>query len=189
MVEIPEESEEVAECPTCGAEIALDAVACPKCGQEFEEEEGEYEEEFEEELPEEEYVGEIEEPVQPPAKAPPVVAAAPLGSELPPEELYDELEDDEKPVKMFWIGVILILVGFYGGPILSYLHDALKIPIGIFTAYEVFGWVNWLASIVGTIMLAIGVILLVIGWKKIKTWRERMESLLEEPEPTAEAID
>ncbi|MDG6221141.1 MAG: zinc ribbon domain-containing protein [Candidatus Thermoplasmatota archaeon] len=207
MVKIPEEEyDEMAECPTCGAEIAIDALICPNCGQEFEEEYGEDVEsgfeETSEEVFEEEHVEEPEPSFDEnqdyyeedePADVPESEEMGDVSIFVDPTETDTGdvvFEDEEKPVKMFWLGVILILLGFYGGPIMSYLHDALRIPTGgIFGAYEVFGWVNWLVAIIGTIMTGLGVVLLLIGWMRIKRWRERMEALLEEPEPTAEAID
>jgi ribosomal protein L40E len=38
MVATAAETEQVAECPSCGAEVALDAKECPKCGEIFSEE-------------------------------------------------------------------------------------------------------------------------------------------------------
>jgi hypothetical protein len=35
---IPPKTETVAECPSCGAEVALDATECPRCGEMFSEE-------------------------------------------------------------------------------------------------------------------------------------------------------
>ncbi|MCD6461457.1 MAG: zinc ribbon domain-containing protein, partial [Thermoplasmata archaeon] len=248
VVEIPEEEEyeEMAECPTCGATIPIDALVCPNCGQEFEEEveeaeevgespealfeesivemeeeeeegepeydvieeEEEYlgEEEYaegdeyagEEEYGEEEYVEGGEEYVEEPAEGEgfeeevpaeaAVVGPPPLTAEE--EELAAaEAFDEEKPAKMFWIGFILTMLGFFGGPLLSYLHDALRIPIGMFTAYEKFGWVNWTVTIVGMVIMVIGLVFLFWGYLKIKEWRERIEAMLESPEPTVDVIE
>ena len=38
MVALVTETEEVAECPSCGAQVAMDAKECPKCGEIFAEE-------------------------------------------------------------------------------------------------------------------------------------------------------
>ena len=207
------EEEELAQCPTCGALIPIDATVCPNCGQEFEVEEeyieeeglegeeaaGEGGEEAFEEVPAEgeEYAVEEEgeEYVEEAGKE---LGGEEFVEEIPEEEAVEEepieeyvgeLEEEEKPQKMFWMGVVLILLGFFGGPIFSYLHDALRIPIGIFTAYEHFGWVNWTVAIVGTVITVIGVVFLVWGYMKIKEWRERMLSLIEAPEPEAETIE
>jgi len=185
------EEEELAQCPTCGAFIPIDATVCPNCGQEFEVEEEDLEGEGGEGYTEEE---DIEEPVEGVEEDFGVGEEEYVGEEEfveeePVEEYVGELEEEEKPQKMFWMGVVLILLGFFGGPIFSYLHDALRIPIGIFTAYEHFGWVNWTVAIVGTVITIIGVVFLVWGYMKIKEWRERMLSLIEAPEPEAETIE
>ena len=87
---------------------------------------------------------------------------------------------------MFWVGIVFVIFGFYGGPILSYLHDALMIPMGPFTAYENFGWVNQLVAVVGTVVMIIGFVLVAWGLMKIRNWRNRMEELLEEPDLVSE---
>jgi len=38
VVAIAAETEQVAECPSCGAEVAMDAKECPRCGEVFSEE-------------------------------------------------------------------------------------------------------------------------------------------------------
>ena len=101
------------------------------------------------------------------------------------EELEEALEEElyeDKPAKLFWIGLILMVVGFFSGPIASYLHDVLKIPIGHFKAYYEFGWVNWTVAGVGSIIMTVGIILLIIGWIKISRWRKSLEEPFEEME-------
>ena len=188
MVHIAEDEMIMAECPTCGATIALDAPSCPECGEVFATD-------GDEEIPFEEPAA--AEPFEAPAAAAPAAAMAgapddrmPIEDDLEPG-LVGELEEDmeKKPSLLFWLGLILIAAGFFGGPVLSYLHDALKIPIGTFTAYYAFGWVNWVVTIVGTVVLAIGVVLLILGWIKIKKWRDALEEPLHEMEEfTAEDI-
>lgn len=177
---IADEEGIMAECPTCGATIPLDSASCPQCGEVFSTE-------GDEGAPLEEPA--VVEPARAAAAPGAVAVAAPRDEGLPVEEelepgLVGELEEDleKKPSFLFWLGLILIAAGFFGGPVLSYLHDALKIPIGTFTAYYAFGWVNWIVTIVGTVVLAIGVVLLIIGWIKIKKWRDALEEPLHEME-------
>ncbi len=83
-------------------------------------------------------------------------------------EAFEKLDKEGKRSKfMFFLGVILVLVGgpgFAGG---SYLHDLLKIPIGTYDAFEVFGWVNRLVATVGIIILVIGIILLLLSLPRL----------------------
>ena len=72
--------------------------------------------------------------------------------------------------------------GFFGGPIASYLHDVLHIPVGSYKAYYEFGWVNWIVAGVGSIVMLVGIILLIIGWRRISKWRKSLEEPLEEME-------
>jgi len=104
---------------------------------------------------------------------------------LPEDAIEEPMSLDEfekKPAKLFWAGIVMIAFGFFGGPIFSYLHDVLQIPVGSFTHFRSYGPYNWMTSIIGSIILAIGILLLLVGWHKIKKWRETLEAPLEEPD-------
>jgi len=187
-----EEYEEYAECPNCGAIIPLDAKVCPNCGVEFAEEFEVIEEEVGEEaaeIPEE--GAEVEEEVGEegvPEEYEGVIEEGAEAEEAAIEEILAEEVVEEKPTKFFWIGIILMVGGFFGGPILSYLHDALKIPIGRFKAYYSFGWVNWTVAIAGLVVFLVGVGLVIVGLKRIKDWQTRMGAPVEVGEEGVEEI-
>jgi predicted nucleic acid-binding Zn ribbon protein len=84
------------------------------------------------------------------------------------QEAFEKKDEDVKRSKlMFFVGVLLVLIGgpgFAGG---SYLHDLLRIPIGSYDAFEVFGWVNQLVAAVGIIILVIGIIFLLLSLPRL----------------------
>jgi hypothetical protein len=76
-------------------------------------------------------------------------------------EEVEEEEGEKKLNKLFYIGLILILLGGPGIAVGSWIHDLLKInfPPG-YDAWSVFGWVNKMASAVGIVMLLVGMLVL-----------------------------
>ncbi|MGC9059972.1 MAG: zinc-ribbon domain-containing protein [Thermoplasmata archaeon] len=140
MINIPEEER----CPTCGAELPAGATECPECG----------------------------EKVTPKAAEAPAPEPAPEAQAQPTEETPTETEETpapepagERSPMMFWLGVILAIVGFLGGPIVSWLHDALKWNI-IGTNFETFGWLNMTVAFIGIVIGIIGVVMMLMGMKK-----------------------
>ena len=81
-------------------------------------------------------------------------------------EAFKVSDEERGSKKLFWAGVILVLIGGPGVSLGSWLHDLLKIPIGG-DAFTVFGWLNELVSIVGIIILVVGIILLILSLPKI----------------------
>jgi len=95
----------------------------------------------------------------------------PRCGEIFAEEIIEvDPKEDEKPVKagfreklLFYMGVVLILLGGPGIALGSLLHDYLKIPIGEYDAFTSFGWVNRLVSAVGLIVLIVGIVFLILS--------------------------
>lgn len=126
--------------------------------------------------------------------APGVLECPECGEKLKPIELEEEEEQPEEMLEeetlsetgqpgrmIFFIGILLILIGGPGLALGSYLHDLLKINIGG-DNWEYFGPRNWLMAGIGFIVLIIGVIFLVISLMKKKVPEEEEE----EEEPTEE---
>lgn len=88
-------------------------------------------------------------------------------------DAFEKIDKEGKRSKfMFFLGVALVLIGglgFAGG---SYLHDLLKIPIGTYDAFDVFGWVNKLVATVGIIILVIGIVLLLLSLPRLSNKSE-----------------
>jgi hypothetical protein len=64
---------------------------------------------------------------------------------------------------LFYVGIILIVVGGPGIALFSWIHDALRIAIGEYTAFDAFGPVNRLVSAVGLIVLIVGIVFLILS--------------------------
>ena len=85
-----------------------------------------------------------------------------------PEAFAAKVSDEEKGSKqLFWLGLILVLVGGPGIALGSWLHDLLYISIAGYDNFESFGWVNRMVSTVGIIILVVGIILLIMSLPKI----------------------
>ncbi len=76
-------------------------------------------------------------------------------------------DKDNGSKRMFWLGLILVLVGGPGIALGSWLHDVLYISIANYDNFESFGWANRLVSAVGIIILVVGIILLILSLPKI----------------------
>src|SRR3990170_3774994 len=68
---------------------------------------------------------------------------------------------------LFYMGVVLILLGGPGIALGSWLHDVLRIAIGGLS-FEAFGWVNRLVSAIGLIVLIVGIVCLVLSLRLSK---------------------
>lgn len=80
--------------------------------------------------------------------------------ELLDYQLEDALEEAERSTTLFWIGLVLVLIGGPGIALGSWLHDLLRIPI-FGEAYDVFGWLNQLVAAAGLIVLLVGMVVLI----------------------------
>lgn len=118
-------TQRVAECPSCGASIPIDAEECPSCGEIFSEE----------------------------------LLQAPTGGQEAKPSRVEKL--------LFWGGLLLVLGGGPGIALGSWLHDALKIPIGG-TAFDTFGWLNRLFAAAGLIALLVGIVLLLLSVRLVR---------------------
>ena len=130
------QSQEVlAECPTCQASVPLEATECPRCGELFEGSPG------------------IDDP------------AASERSES--ERSLDESEESGRAgfreKLLFYMGIFLILLGGPGIALGSWLHDTLRIGIGEYQAFDVFGPWNRLVAAVGLIVLIVGIVFLILS--------------------------
>jgi hypothetical protein len=125
----------VAECPTCQTRVPLEAKECPRCGEMFEGFPG------------------IDDPV------------APQSSEL--DRSMDEAQVGGKAgfreKLLFYMGIFLILLGGPGIALGSWLHDTLRIGIGEYQAFDVFGPWNRLVAAVGLIVLIVGIVFLILS--------------------------
>lgn len=137
-------------CPTCGAELPAGATECPECGEKLQ-----------------------------------TAAQESAPAEQPKEESATETEAPaaEEPAKegspmMFWLGVILAIVGFLGGPLISWAHDALKWEI-IGKNWDSFGWLNITVAVIGIVIGIIGIVMLLMGMKKSAPSEEATEEKTE----------
>jgi hypothetical protein len=127
--------EQLAECPTCKAVVPLDATECPRCGELFEQ--------------------------NAPAEALP---AGPRSSEEVPDDVEsDETKTGVREKFLFYAGIFLILMGGPGIALGSWLHDTLRIGVGEFRAFDVFGPWNRLVTAIGLIVLIIGIVFLILS--------------------------
>jgi hypothetical protein len=86
----------------------------------------------------------------------------------PGEEIVEKGGKREKI--LFYLGVILILIGGPGVAMGSWLHDWLRIPFPgpEYNAYDVFGPVNRFVAMLGLIMLIIGIVFLILSLRASK---------------------
>jgi hypothetical protein len=127
--------EVVAECPTCQASVPLDAKECPRCGELFEGFPG------------------IDDPV----------ASQGLERERSMDEAQDGGRAGFREKLLFYMGIFLILLGGPGIALGSWLHDTLRIGIGEYQAFDVFGPWNRLVAAVGLIVLIVGIVFLILS--------------------------
>ena len=126
----------VAECPTCKAVVPLDATECPQCGELFDQE----------------------------------VATGGLGPATVTEtDRSSDKDGTEEPKTgfrekfLFYTGIFLILLGGPGIALGSWLHDEMRIGVGEFQAFDVFGPWNRLVAAVGLIVLIVGIVFLILS--------------------------
>ena len=94
-------------------------------------------------------------------------------------EAFEVIAEEEKKSKlMFWVGIILVLVGGPGIALGSWLHDVLMISIADYDNFDSFGWANQLVSSVGIIILVIGIIMLILSLPKIRPEDEDEEIIV-----------
>lgn len=155
VITIPEETKE---CPTCGGTIPAGATECPDCGEKLTEAE-----------PAEATAEETKETV--------------VSEEGAAEELPEEAPAFGGKM-LFILGLLFVLGGFIGGPVMSALHDALQIPI-LGTNYASFGWLNMTVAIIGVVVGVIGIVLIAISLGKGAPSEEEAETTSKE---TVEAI-
>ncbi len=171
---IPEKeeiTEEVAECPVCGAIIPADAKVCPECGAVFEEEEETGGVELEEEEETEEF-GEDAEEYE--------------------EEEYEEEEGEVQPAsanrKLFWAGLITLLIGSQGIALGSLIHNTLHIFVTTLqyrdgvtvNSAKAYGYLDQITGIIGIVITLIGFVLLLLYIKKQSDEEKYREHLKEE---------
>lgn len=118
-------TETIAECPSCGSVVPLEAPECPKCGELFSEEAIEVQAE--------------------------------------PEEETTERVAGFREKLLFYVGIVLIVLGGPGIALGSWLHDVLRIPYENYNAFDVFGPMNRLVSALGLIVLLVGIVLLILA--------------------------
>jgi len=100
------------------------------------------------------------------AKIPADAKECPQCGEIFSEELLKEAEGGKKSERreriMFYLGIVLILVGGPGIALGSLLHDTLKIPV-VGSAYDAFGWINRMVAAIGLVVLIIGVVFMILS--------------------------
>lgn len=86
----------------------------------------------------------------------------------PGEEIVEKGGRKEK--LLFYLGVILILVGGPGVAMGSWVHDWFRIPFPgpEYHAYDVFGPVNRFVAMLGLIILIIGIVFLILSLRSSK---------------------
>jgi hypothetical protein len=79
----------------------------------------------------------------------------------------------EKRNYLFYLGLLLVIMGGPGIALGSWLHDLLKIPFPAgYDNWESFGWVNRMTSAAGIIVLLVGILVLALS---ITRGREKHE--------------
>ncbi|MCK4443547.1 MAG: hypothetical protein KAW09_03320 [Thermoplasmata archaeon] len=71
---------------------------------------------------------------------------------------------------LFYLGVILILVGGPGVALGSWMHDWFRIPFpsSEYDAFDVFGPINRIVALVGLVILIIGIVFLILSLRASK---------------------
>src|SRR2546422_10693336 len=126
----------VAECPTCKAVVALDATECPQCGELFDQEA---------------------------ATDGPVGADARGVHRSASEDSAEEPKTGFREKFLFYTGIFLILLGGPGIALGSWLHDTMRISVGEFNAFDVFGPWNRLVTAIWLIVLIVGLVFLILS--------------------------
>jgi hypothetical protein len=85
-----------------------------------------------------------------------------IDADVPPAE------GGKKERLLFYVGIILIVLGGPGIALGSWLHDWLRIPVGG-NAFEVFGHVNRFVAAVGLLVLIVGIVLLILSLRMSKS--------------------
>lgn len=78
----------------------------------------------------------------------------------------DDVEMEKEPRGrnyLFYMGIILVVLGGPGIALGSWLHDLLRIPIGNYDTFDSFGWANRMTSAGGIVILLVGMLLLAIA--------------------------
>jgi hypothetical protein len=127
--------EVVAECPTCQASVPLDAKECPRCGEFFEGFPG------------------LDDPV----------ASEGSALERSTGQAAEGGRAGFREKLLFYMGIFLILLGGPGIALGSWLHDVLRIGIGEYRAFDVFGPWNRLVAAIGLIVLIVGIVFLILS--------------------------
>ena len=100
------------------------------------------------------------------AKIPADAKECPQCGEVFSEDLLAEAESKAKSGRrekiMFYLGLILVIIGGPGLALGSLLHDMLKIPV-VGQAYDAFGWINRIIAAVGLVILIVGVVFLILS--------------------------
>ena len=125
----------VAECPTCQASVPLDAKECPRCGELFEGFPG------------------IDQPI----------ASQDSEHERSLDKVGGAGRAGLREKFLFYVGIFLILLGGPGIALGSWLHDEMRIGVGEFQAFDVFGPWNRLVAAVGLIVLIVGIVFLILS--------------------------
>jgi len=140
------EEKTTAFCPICDAQISLGTEKCPNCGLDFK-------------------TATMEEVVK---KQQP-----PIAEEPKPVDKFKNLRRDKI---LFYLGIILMLVGGYGLAFGSWLHDVLRVPI-MGDSYDAFGWINVYFTIAGVIVLFIGMAFLLLSLRGGLIPKEELKKL------------
>jgi len=64
---------------------------------------------------------------------------------------------------LFYMGIFLMFLGGPGIALGSWLHDTLRIGVGEYQAFDVFGPWNRLVAAVGLIVLIVGIVFLILS--------------------------
>ena len=136
MLVMAQSQDVVAECPTCKASVALDAAECPQCGELFDQEV---------------------------VTGSSVEASSRLSDESVEKDSPGEVKTGFREKSLFYTGIFLILLGGPGIALGSWLHDQLRISVGEFQAFDVFGPWNRLVTAIGLIVLIIGIVFLILS--------------------------
>lgn len=93
--------------------------------------------------------------------------------EIRPAEVIEE-KGGRKEKILFYLGVVLILVGGPGVALGSWLHDWFRIPFPgpEFDTYDAFGDYNRFVAVVGLIILIIGIVFLIFSLRSSKVVTE-----------------
>lgn len=137
--------EEVAECPACRASVALDAKGCPSCGEPFPDEIAQEDD----------------------AEA---FASRSGSTDVPSRRTASSREK-----LLFYVGILLMLLGGPGIALGSWLHDVLHISVMNYDAFTVFGPMNRLVVTVGLVVTIVGIVLFILSLRLARPSPEEIE--------------